>query len=1233
MTGEIRPGPYPEDGATPAPFGRTCGTQAGERVPCESDERFQAIFQQVAVGLAEISLDGRWLNVNHHLCDMLGYSRDELRGTETRDVTYPGDLASERAQPPRLLTGEIASFTLGKRFIRKDGSPFWAALTVSPLRDPTGTPQCLIGVIEDISTRRPAEAALRESEQRYRALFDGAPLPSYLVDPTNDAIVDCNDAAATMLGYDRDVLRVMRLPDFDPASEEADPVPRASMAMGRAALSEAQHRTRSGEFRDVVVASVPIDLAGRRLLHSTAVDVTERKKVEARFRATFDRAAVGIAHIAPDGRFLLVNEPICNRLGYTREELLRRAVHDVVDLEQRKDVLLGLRSLALGEVDLYTGDRRYVSADGRMLDLSVTVSMVHDRAQQSYFLVVAQDISDRKKAEHELALYRSSLEALVVERTRDLETANRMLQLSEQRYAYAAEATSDGIWDLNLDTGQITYSPTWFSMLGFAPDEFAHELSAWEELIHPDDREATFAAMAACIETADTSALEFRMRARDGSYRWILSRAKVVERDAAGNPTRLVGAHTDLTSRKQAEAQLREAKEEAEAANQAKSWFLAMMSHEIRTPLNGVIGMTEVMQQEALPERQAGALRIIREFAANLMTLIDDILDFSKSEAGRLELELAPVSLTDLIEGVCNAIAPMADAKGVDLSAAIAPDVPALVLGDPTRLRQILTNLAGNAVKFSGGRARTRGRVALRVEVAQAEPLLLRVHVIDNGIGMTADAIARLFVPFSQADAGTTRRFGGTGLGLAITKRLLDLMQGGITVASRPGEGTQFVVTLKLERTPDATGEVLPDLAGLDCILIRGTDIIDAADLRAALAPAGARVHLDGDWNEALDRAKGLAGPIIIIRDLGPGQASDAPAPLPVGVHPLLLRREQRWCAQPDAHEGAGLDLGWLRRDALLRAVAIAAGRLPRSRFDEGGSVAATPQQADPPPSIAEARAQGRLILLAEDDEINRTVIVQQLNRLGYAAETAGTGRAALKMWRSGDYALLLTDLYMPAMDGYQLAAAIRQEEASRQAEAGARRIPILALSANALRGEAERARSFGVDMYLTKPIRLHDLQAALATALTAAPRSTGEPAPAASPPATAVAVARPAFNVCTLIAYMGDETDVLESFLTRFTEATGELVSDLRKAVACREPGRVRGIVHKLKSSYRFVGALPLAELCERFEMLGDNNDIETIMQAMPAFESGWAELETRIADFLLRARTAEAGGLPWPR
>ncbi len=597
MIQAIPPDPRPTRGGATG-SSAAGGADAASASPSAPVQCFQAIFQHAPVAMAALSPDGNWLEVNRRLCDLLGFAPGELRGTNSLAATCPGDRAAEQVQVQRLLAGEIASFSIEKRYIRKDRSPLRAVLTVAAVPDPAGKPSHLIAVIEKISDRKHAESALRENEERFRRLFEGAPLPGYLVDPDGAVIVDCNEAAAAMLGYDRAMLRGRRIDDIDCAGGESSLRLSEAVAAECTVQYDTRHRMRSGGFRDVIATASPVDIAGRRLSYVTALDVTERNKIDARFRATFDRAAVGIAHIAPDGRYLLVNDTICDRIGYTREELLRRSVRDLVAPEQHDEVLSGLNSLALGDIDAYTADRRYVAADGRIVDVSVVVSMVHDRAEQPYFLVVAQDITDRKQAERELEHYRSSLEALVVERTRELETANRKLQLSEQRYVYAAEATSDGIWDLNVETGRFTYSPTWFTMLGYPPDAVAPDLRAWEDLIHPDDREATVAAVAKRIASGHSSELEFRMRAHDGSYRWILSRAKVVERDAAGRATRLVGAHTDLTGRKQAEAQLREAKEQAEAANLAKSWFLAMMSHEIRTPLSGVIGMTEVMAQE-----------------------------------------------------------------------------------------------------------------------------------------------------------------------------------------------------------------------------------------------------------------------------------------------------------------------------------------------------------------------------------------------------------------------------------------------------------------------------------------------------------------------------------------------------------------------------------------------------------------------------------------------------------
>jgi PAS domain S-box-containing protein len=784
-------------------------------------------------------------------------------------------------------------------------------------------------------------------------------------------------------------------------------------------------------------------------------DLTERRRTEQRVveqaalltaesekhRILFDRAADGIAIVTDGGCVVDANSRFLAMLQATSDTIPGSHVWDwdTAFADQAEWNRLG-RSVTQAPL-LQT---RIRCRDGTMFDAEVVWSAA-DLPDGRMLYCNVRDISDRKRTEQELALHRSHLEHLVRERTSALEEVNRRLQISEERYAYAADATSDGIWDCDLRTGETNYSPSYFSMLGYTPDGFASHMNTWLDLLHPDDRAPVFAAGMKRLEDSGSYEAEFRLRSKDDSYRWILSRGKVVEWLVDGKPARVVGTHTDLTNRKRVEAELREARDEAEAANRAKSAFLAMMSHEIRTPLNGVIGMAEVLAQDHLQQRQADAVRIIRDLALNLMTLIDDILDFSKIEAGSLGLDRTSVSISELIEDICASLAPLAQAKGVELSAVVAPDCPEWLLADPTRLRQILFNVAGNAIKFSGGQAAKRGRVTIRVDVAQAAPLRLRIQVADNGIGMTAETQSRLYSPFTQGETSTTRRYGGTGLGLAITRRLIDLFQGTIEVDSAPGVGTTFTMILPFEIVADRPAPVRPDLSGVNCVLAWSAGIPDAADLQGYLASAGACTYLAMDLTGAMTLARTLTGAVVVIHNTDPGQTpfrSEAYEPGLVTVQQLLLWREQRWRAYLDSRDHTGLDLGdlgWMRQDALLRAVAIAAGRMPQDALATN-NLPATPFRTKPPPTVVEARAQGRLILLADDDEINRTVILRQLNLLGYAAETASDGQEALEKWRIGHYALLLTDIFMPNVDGYQLTASIRQQEA------GAQRIPIVLL-------------------------------------------------------------------------------------------------------------------------------------------------------------------------------------------
>ena len=655
------------------------------------------------------------------------------------------------------------------------------------------------------------------------------------------------------------------------------------------------------------------------------------------------------------------------------------------------------------------------------------------------------------------------------------------------------------------------------------------------------------------------------------------------------------------------------ATEAAERANHAKSAFLATMSHEIRTPMNGVIGMVEVLSHSHLPEAQADAVKTIRASAFSLLGIIDDVLDFSKIEAGRLELERAPVALQDLIESVCDTLLPVALDKDVELNLFIAPQVPAQVWADSTRVRQVLFNLAGNAIKFSAGRPARRGHVSVRAELVDGTPPRLVLRFADNGIGMAPETLTQLFSSFTQAEVSTTRRFGGTGLGLAICKRLVALMGGAIDVQSALGEGSTFTVTLPLEAVEGGGGRRDPDVAGLACVVV-GSDG-NADDLRVYLAHAGAQVHSVADLDAAVQLEQGLDAPVVIQntrRDDPPSGVLHAAFTAMPGARHLLIARGWGRRVRMTRDDVVNLDGNCLRRSSLLRAVAVAAGRASPELLYEGGEDEHPPDQAAP--TIAEARAQGRLILIAEDDEVNQKVILRQIEMLGLAAEVADNGSEALRLWRNGQYALLLTDLHMPDMDGYTLADTVRREEI-QSGLAGNARMPILALTANALRGEAMRAQAAGMDEYLTKPLQLHLLKAALAKWL---PRNDAQtiPAPLGEDPAPDSGV----FDVVVLKNLVGDDSKVVSEFLSHFRAASTRSAAEMRVASAAADIRQVGAIAHKLKSSSRSIGALALGDLCAELENACRSGQRENVLQGMVEFEDALLEVHVRIDRHIAR-------------
>jgi two-component system sensor histidine kinase/response regulator len=675
---------------------------------------------------------------------------------------------------------------------------------------------------------------------------------------------------------------------------------------------------------------------------------------------------------------------------------------------------------------------------------------------------------------------------------KDLKEMDRTLRESEERYRTLVENASDVVFRTD-DAGRFTFvNPAALRLAGYEEEDIVGK--HYPELVRPDMRDEVMKFFGRqYVKGIQNTYLEYPIFTKAGREVWLGQNTQLIVED--GHFTGFQAVSRDITERKRMEDNLKKAKEETETlnlqlcisteeahrlareadrANVAKSEFLANMSHEIRTPMNAIIGMADLLWDSSLTPEQRQYVQIFRSAGENLLILINDILDLSKVESGQLSLEHIPFNLSDVIDKSCEIMALRAHGRNLELVCSASPHLPQRIQGDPTRLRQVLMNLLGNAVKFT-----EKGEIALTAlpqtgDASLKSPRSLQFSVRDTGIGIPADKLDAIFEKFTQADSSITRKYEGTGLGLAITKRLIEQMGGRIWVESRPGEGSTFFFTIPLEPAPPEENQEIAsrpeiDMRGLK-ILVVDDNATNRLILRETLAQWGCIVTEAADGEEglmALEKAKneGIPFRFALLDSRMPRMDGFALAqeirenPDLVTLSMMMLTSENRSgdLARAKVLDMAGYLIKPVKRQALKEAVQTALGR---------GNAICKPQT--PCAELLPVDCRPLRLLLVEDSEDNRFLVTAYLKKTPYRIDMAENGQIAVEKFLSNGYDLILMDIQMPVMDGYTATREIRRLER----EGGRRPTPIVALTAYALKEDIRKCLDIGCDAHLTKPIR-----------------------------------------------------------------------------------------------------------------------------------------------------------------
>ena len=754
-----------------------------------------------------------------------------------------------------------------------------------------------------------------------------------------------------------------------------------------------------------------------------------------------------MAFFSPEGRWLKANETICHLLGYSEGELLTKTFQELTHPDDLEENLRTVTKMLAGDIPSYHMEKRYIHKQGHSISVLLSISLIRDaQGKPLYSIGQMQDITQRKLAEKELERIRQDHESVL-------------------------NAVGDGVHWIGLD-GLIKFqNPAGARMLGYGSSELIGKSA--HKMMHHTRADGSPFPLEECpihetLSDGKMRHLEDHIFWRKDGTSFAVEYTCTPTHDDAGCPNGCVVTFIDVTERKRFEIEMENARATAEMANQAKSEFLANMSHEIRTPLNGIIGMTDLMQGTRLTAEQKDFLETIHVSGENLLSTVNDVLDFSKIEFGKLELDYHAFSLLDLIDDVVSLLNFRMTKKKLEFVTSM-QDIPTNFLGDATRIRQVLVNLVTNAIKFT-----ERGTISLEVCAGTTAPISDTRHILfrvcDTGIGIPPDRLHRLFKVFSQVDASTTRRYGGSGLGLAICQKLVEIMGGTISVESEPNKGSVFSFEIPLNlahQGPEALQEGA-DLVGRRVLIVDDIET-NRRMLTLQLARWGMTWVEVSSGQEALSLLeKGERFDVALI---------DFQMPNTNGI--MVARQISR--ILKDYHlplilissQTGDISIAELNRAGFSAVLAKPLRQnLLRSSLQQ---VLRNPSAPIPVPAAQNLAAVIPLrILVVEDNVTNQKVVRQILKRLGYETDLASNGYEAIQAVKNKSYDLIFMDIHMPEMDGLEATREIRKKIFVHNPPV------IIALTADVLKGERELCLRAGMDDYLTKPIKIESLKAVI---------------------------------------------------------------------------------------------------------------------------------------------------------